>query len=210
MTLTAFPRAIMTSYLRKDTFSHAHCGLIVSLFLIFVILVAYWQVGLFEFDNYDSADYVYENRYVKSGLTADSIRWALTTTHASNWHPLTWLFHMLDVQLFGLNPGPHHWVNVLIHMANSLLLFWIFRKMTGDVWPSAFLAVLFAAHPLHVESVAWVAERKDLLSTFFALMALWWYVRYVQFPSTGRFMPVLLFFILGVMAKPMIVTLPFV
>ncbi len=117
---------------------------------------------------------------------------------------------MLDVQLFGLNPGAHHWTSVVFHMANVLLLFMVLQLMTGNIWRSGFVAALFAIHPLHVQSVAWIAERKDLLSTFFGLLAIWGYIRYVQFPTIGRFLPVLLFFILSLMAKPMMVTLPFV
>lgn len=200
----------MTDYATKKKDFIDRYGIGVCLFLFFVTLAVYWPVGSFEFDNYDSADYVYENRRVKAGLTAESIRWAFTTTHASNWHPVTWLSHMLDVQLFGLNPGAHHWTSVVFHMANVLLLFMVLQLMTGNIWRSGFVAALFAIHPLHVQSVAWIAERKDLLSTFFGLLAIWRYIRYVQWPTIGRFMPVLLFFILSLMAKPMMVTLPFV
>ena len=200
----------MTDYAtkKKDLTDRYRVG--VCLFLIFATLAVYWSVGSFEFDNYDSADYVYENKRVKAGLTAESIRWAFTTTHASNWHPVTWLSHMLDVELFGMNPGAHHWTSVVFHMANTLLLFTVLRLMTGNVWRSGFVATLFAIHPLHVQSVAWIAERKDLLSTFFGLLAIWRYIRYVQLPTIGRFMAVHLFFILSLMAKPMMVTLPFV
>ena len=182
----------------------------ICMFLVLVTLAVYFQVGKFDFTNYDTAEYVYENRYVKDGLTAESIRWAFSAIHRSNWHPLTWLSHMLDVQLFGLNPGAHHWTSVVFHMTNTLLLFMVLRLMTGNIWRCGFVALLFAIHPLHVQSVAWIAERKDLLSTFFGLLAIWGYIRYVQFPTIGRFMPVLLFFILSLMAKPMMVTLPFV
>ena len=200
----------MTDYATKKKEFIDRYGVGVCLFLIFVILAAYWQVGSFEFDNYDSADYVYENGRVKAGLTAESIRWAFTTTYASNWHPVTWLSHMLDVELFGVDPGAHHWTSVVFHMANTLLLFMVLRLMTGNIWRSGFVAALFAIHPLHVQSVAWIAERKDLLSTFFGLLAIWRYIRYVQLPTIGRFMAVPLFFILSLMAKPMMVTLPFV
>jgi protein O-mannosyl-transferase len=204
------PLTMMTDNATKKKDLIDRYGVGVCLFLVFVILAAYWPVGSFEFDNYDSADYVYENRRVKAGLTAESLRWALTTTYASNWHPVTWLSHMLDVELFGMNPGAHHWTSVVFHVANTLLLFMVLRLMTGNIWRSGFVAALFAIHPLHVQSVAWIAERKDLLSTFFGLLAIWRYMRYVQFPTIGRFMPVLLFFILSIMAKPMMVTLPFV
>jgi len=182
----------------------------VGIFLVLVTLAVYFQVGKFDFTNYDTAEYVYENDYVKNGLTAESIRWAFFSIHRSNWHPLTWLSHMLDVELYGLQAGRHHLTNVMFHIFNTLLLFWLLHRMTGNIWRSSFVAVLFAIHPLHVQSVAWIAERKDLLSTFFGLLAIWGYIRYVQFQTIGSFMPVLLFFILSLMAKPMMVTLPFV
>ena len=158
----------------------------ICLFLVLSTLFIYFQVGTFEFDNYDTGKYVYDNRHVKAGLTAKGIKWAFTTVYFSNWHPLTWLSHMLDVQLYGLHPGRHHLTNVLFHIVNTILLFGILRRMTGKLWQSGFVAALFALHPLHVESVAWVAERKDLLSTLFGLLVLWSYTRYVQSPSVGR------------------------
>jgi len=191
-------------------FVHVQREVWICMFLVLVTLAVYFQVGKFDFTNYDTAEYVYENAYVKDGLTAESIRWAFSAIHRSNWHPVTWLSHMLDVQLFGLNPGAHHWTSVGFHLANTLLLFMVLRLMTGNIWRSGFVAALFAIHPLHVQSVAWVAERKDLLSTFFGLLAIWGYIRYVQLPTIGRFMAVLLFFILSLMSKPMMVTLPFV
>jgi len=181
----------------------------ICLFLVLSTLLIYFQVSTFEFVNYDSAEYVYDNRHVKAGLTAKGIKWAFTTIFFSNWHPLTWLSHMLDVQLYGLHPGRHHMTNVIFHIVNTLLLFIVLRRMTGAFWQSGFVAALFALHPLHVESVAWVAERKDLLSALFGLLVLWFYMRYVQAPSIGRYVPVLLFFLLGLMAKPMMVTMPF-
>jgi cytochrome c-type biogenesis protein CcmH/NrfG len=194
----------------KDTDFHPRYALVITSFLVIAIVVVYIQVVTFDFTSYDSATYVYENQYVKAGLTPKSIHWAFTATTASNWHPLTWLSHMLDVQLYGLNPGWHHLTNVLLHTGNTFLLFWVICLLTGNMVRSGFVAALFALHPLHVQSVAWIAERKDVLSTFFALLAIWSYVRYAQYPRVGRFMPVVLFFILGLMAKPMIVTLPFV
>jgi len=162
------------------------------------------------FVNYDDGSYVTENPYVKAGLTSDSIRWAFTTTRASNWHPLTWLSHMLDCQLFGTNPGWHHLTNLLFHIANTLLLFAVLKRMTGALWCSAFVAGAFALHPLHVESVAWIAERKDVLSGFFWMLTMWIYVRYTERPGISRYLLILLSFALGLMAKPMLVTLPFV
>ena len=194
----------------KNTYFHPRYTPAIALILVIAIMAVYIQVVTFDFISYDTATYVYENQHVKAGLTKESINWAFTATYASNWHPLTWLSHMLDVQLFGLNPGWHHLTNVIFHTFNALLLFWVFCLLTGNVWRSGIVAALFALHPLHVQSVAWIAERKDVLSTFFGLLVIWSYVRYVQYPRVGRFMPVVLFFILGLMAKPMIVTLPFI
>ncbi|MCK5784871.1 MAG: tetratricopeptide repeat protein, partial [Desulfobacterales bacterium] len=143
-------------------------------------------------------------------MSLESLRWAVTSTYATNWHPMTWLSHILDVQLYGMAPGSHHLTNVLFHVANALMLFLVFRRMTDGLWRSAFVAALFALHPLHVESVAWVAERKDVLSTFFWLLTMWCYARYAERPGTKRYIPVVLFFILGLMSKPMLVTLPFI
>jgi tetratricopeptide (TPR) repeat protein len=193
----------------KNIFSR-YRDVMVCLFLVVFTLSVYWQVHNYDFVNFDDNIYVSDNRHVQGGLTLDGITWAFTTIHASNWHPLTWLSHMLDHQLYGLNPGGHHTTNLLFHIANSLLLFFIFRKMTGHFWQSAFLASLFALHPLHVESVAWISERKDVLSTFFWMLTMWSYIRYVQHPRIDKYLLALLFFILGLMSKPMLVTLPFV
>jgi tetratricopeptide (TPR) repeat protein len=138
------------------------------------------------------------------------VAWAFTTNTAGNWHPLTWLSHMLDCQIFGLRPGWHHLVNALLHGANTALLFAVLRAMTGMAWRSALVAALFAVHPLHVESVAWIAERKDVLSTFFGLLAMWAYARYAAAPSVMRYGSVACFFALSLLSKPMLVTLPFV
>ncbi len=139
----------------------------VCLFLVVATLVIYWPVGGYEFINYDDPQYVVDNEPVRSGLTFEGTRWAFTAMHASNWHPMTWLSHMLDVQLYGLNAGGHHLTNVVFHILNSTLLFLLFHRMTGALWRSAMVAALFAVHPLHVESVAWISERKDVLSAFF-------------------------------------------
>jgi tetratricopeptide (TPR) repeat protein len=184
--------------------------IIVCLFLIVATLAVFWQLSNHEFVDFDDDTYVSENSHVQTGLTKEGIVWAFTTTHANFWHPLTWLSYMLDCQLFGLDPGMHHLSNLLLHMANSILLFLVFRRMTGALWCSAFVAALFALHPLHVESVAWVSQRKDTLSTFFWMLTMWSYVWYVERPGVNRYLLVLLFFILGLMAKPMLVTLPFV
>jgi len=195
----------------KKPFYHMRPEVLISLFLIISTFTVYWQVRNFEFlANYDDLESVVENAIVQKGLTREGIAWAFTTFHTGNWHPLTWLSHMLDIQLYGLDAGQHHLINVLFHIANSLWLFFIFRRMTADLWPSAFVAAMFALHPLHVESVAMVAERKDVLSTFFWMLTLWSYVRYTQHPGFYRYLLALVFFGLGLMAKPMLVTLPFV
>jgi len=185
-------------------------NVLVCLFLSMATIAVYWQVQKYDFVNLDDNDYVYDNRHVQAGLTLESIKWAFTTTHSSNWHPLTWLSHMMDCQLYGLNSGQHHLHNLFFHIANSLLLFFIFRKMTDSSWRSSFVAVLFALHPLHVESVAWVSERKDVLSTFFWMLTIWSYIWYVERPAVKRYLLVIVFLTLGLMSKPMLVTLPFV
>jgi len=163
-----------------------------------------------DFVNFDDDKYVTCNTHVQAGLTKESVSWALTSVDAKNWHPLTWLSHMLDIQVYGSNPAGHHLTNVLLHVLNTLLLFLALNRMTGHVWRGAFVAALFGVHPLHVESVAWVAERKDVLSAFFWMLTMLAYVRYVEMPKPGRYPLVLLSFALGLMAKPMLVTLPFV
>ncbi|MEW6264960.1 MAG: tetratricopeptide repeat protein [Thermodesulfobacteriota bacterium] len=183
--------------------------LLAGLLLAVVTLVVYWPVAGHDFVNYDDPKYILENPYVRSGLTPRGLAWALTTFHASNWHPLTWLSHMLDSQLFGLKPGPHHLVNLLWHTANAVLLFALLFRLTKNPWPAFLAAALFAWHPLHVESVAWVAERKDVLSTFFWLLTVWAYVAYLQRPGRGSYLLVVGALALGLMAKPMLVTLPF-
>ncbi|HET6459383.1 MAG TPA: tetratricopeptide repeat protein [Syntrophales bacterium] len=184
--------------------------LIICFILAITSIAVFWQVRNHEFITFDDSDYVTENRYVQDGITLKGIVWAFSEPHAHNWHPLTWLSHMLDCQLFGLKPGLHHLVNVLFHVANSILLFLVLYKMTNTLWQSAFVAGLFALHPFHVESVAWAAERKDVLSTFFWMLTMGAYVYYVERPGYKRYVFVLLFFVLGLMAKPMLVTLPFV
>jgi Tfp pilus assembly protein PilF len=181
----------------------------VSILLLVAVFVVYGQVGHHEFINLDDPDYVYANPQVKGGLSLAGLAWAFTTFSSANWHPLAWLSHMLDVQLFGLNPAGHHLMSVALHAANTLLLFLLFRRLTGMAWRSAVVAALFALHPLHVESVAWVAERKDLLSTFFGLLGIYLYAGYVAGGNLRRYVSVLLCFVLSLMAKPMLVTMPF-
>jgi len=167
-------------------------------------------VSHFQFVSWDDTAYVTENRSVLAGLSWSNVAWAFTTDHGPYWHPLTWLSHMLDVQIYGTNASGHHVTNLLIHIANSILLFWLLRRLTGAEWRSAFVAALFAVHPLHVESVAWIAERKDVLSAFFWILTTITYVAYVRKPGRYRYAAVLSVFALGLMAKPMIVTLPLV
>jgi len=191
-------------------FLRRYAKLLISLFLIAATVLVFWPVKNHEFLNYDDNEYVTENPQVKSGLTLKGFVWAFTTTHAANWHPLTWLSHMMDYEFYGLAPGGHHLTSVLFHVANALLLFFVLQRMTKTLWVSGFVAALFAFHPLHVESVAWVAERKDVLSTFFWMLTLWAYVYYVEGPGLGRYSLVISFFVLGLLAKPMVGTLPFV
>ena len=146
--------------------------LLIIFILILCTLVVYWQVKDFNFVGYDDELYITENSHIQSGLTINGVVWAFTTFKAGNWHPLTWLSHMLDIELYGLNPMGHHWTNLQIHLTNTLLLFFILQYMTGALWKSIFVAALFALHPLHVESVAWVSERKDVLSVFFGMLTI--------------------------------------
>lgn len=159
---------------------------------------------------YDDYGYILLNESVQKPLSLDTIRWAFTTNYSGNWHPLTWLSHALDCRIYGLNPAGHHLTSVLIHIANTLLLFALMCMATGLRWPSAFAAVLFGVHPLHVESVAWISERKDLLSAFFGILAAICYVSYARSPARLKYIGVIGFFALGLMSKPMLVTLPFV
>lgn len=164
-----------------------------------------------DFVNFDDPEYVLENPMVSHGVTAKGIAWAFTHVHSSNWHPLTWISHMVDCQLYGLNPAGHHLTNVLIHCVNVILLFLVLRQMTGALWPSAFVVAIFAVHPLRVESVAWVSERKDVLSGLFFMLTLAAYVRYARRPqSMASYALVMLAFALGLLCKPMLVTLPII
>ena len=185
--------------------------LTICFLLALMVWAVFGQTLRSEFVNYDDDKYVYDNPSISEGLTPEGVRWVLTHPHGANWHPLTSLSHMLDCQLYGLNPAGHHGTNVLLHMATVILLFLVLRQMTGSLWRSAFVAAVFAIHPLRVESVAWISERKDVLSGFFFMLTLGAYLRYVRRPfSIGRYAAVAVFFILGLMSKPMLVTLPFV
>jgi tetratricopeptide (TPR) repeat protein len=196
--------------LPKKQPSGPHTDLWILLLLAAAVLVTYSQVLHFEFVTYDDPDYVTANAHVKAGLTWAGAAWAFGSSFAGNWFPLTWLSHMLDCELFGTDSGWHHFTNVLIHALSTLLLFAVLKRLTGARWKSALVAFLFALHPLHVESVAWVAERKDVLSGLFWVLTLWSYAAYTARPGTGRYVLTLLLFCLGVMAKPMLVTLPVV
>jgi tetratricopeptide (TPR) repeat protein len=182
----------------------------VALCLVAAVIVTYIPVIHSDFVGYDDELYVTENKIVQEGFSSESLKWAFTTFHSGNWHPLTWLSHMLDYELYGLNPAGHHWTQVEFHIVNTVLLFFILFKMTGALYKSAFVAALFALHPLHVESVAWVSERKDLLSTFFGLMMIFAYHRYVKTSDFKIYLLIIVFLSLGLMAKPMLVTFPFV
>ena len=173
-------------------------------------LALYLQVTTHEFVSYDDDVYVTANAQIQTGLNAGNVAWAFTSTSAANWHPITWLSHMLDCQLYGLKPSGHHFTNLLIHLSNVLLLFWVLKVMTGAIWRSALVAAFFAVHPLNVESVAWIAERKNLLSTLFWILTIWAYVWYARKPELKRYLATLGLFALGLMSKPMVVTLPFV
>jgi tetratricopeptide (TPR) repeat protein len=229
-----------TFFAKKTTFVRAAKSLtkyamsrprIVCLLLALVTLLVYMPAAHHTFVMYDDGDYITENLVVQNGLTWAGIKWAFTTLHAANWHPLTWISHMADCQFFGLNAGGHHCVNALLHAVNGALLFVLLLRLTAAFWPSVFIAALFAWHPLHVESVAWASERKDVLSTFFELLALLAYVRCVQRRSKaeGRdssgqtttpaldsrlstldYFFALFFFACALMSKPMPVTMPFV
>ena len=183
-------------------------GVCVSL-VVFTWIV-FGQTLRHDFVNYDDPRYVYQNTTITRGLNLSGIAWAFTHIHSENWHPLTTITHMLDCQLYGLKPGGHHFTNVFLHTIAVVLLFVVLQQMAGALWRSAFVAALFAIHPLHVESVAWVAERKDVLSGLFFMLTLLAYVHYTRTPSNGRYMIVAFVFALGLMSKPMLVTLPFV
>jgi protein O-mannosyl-transferase len=185
-------------------------GLWVSVGLIAVVLAVYAPVREYDFVTWDDPQYVSENPQVLEGLTASSVQWAFTTGHAGLWIPLTWLSYLVDVEIYGKGAGGHHISNVLLHLVTTLLLFGLFRRMTGALGRSAFVAALFAVHPLHVESVAWITERKDTLSTLFGVLTIWAYVAYVRRPGIRRYAAMAALFAAGLMAKPMVVTLPLV
>ena len=192
--------------LRNPFAALAVCGL-----LLLAVALVFGQTVRHEFVNFDDQVYVYENPHVQNGMTPQGLGWTFTTFDGANWHPLTWLSHMLDVRFYGLWAGGHHLTNVLLHATSVIVLFLVLRQMTDRLWPSALVAALFAIHPLHVESVAWVAERKDVLSGLFFVLTLAAYLGYVRRPfSVMRYLLVVLCFALGLLSKPMLVTLPLV
>ena len=206
---------------RVTSFQHSRNRiLVVCLLLATVTLAVYWPARHYDFIGYDDPDYVFDNQMVRDGLTLHGIQWSLIDRQADNWHPLTWLSHMADCQLFGVNPSAHHIVNVAFHCANAVLLFLLLNTMTAAFWRSAFVAALFALHPLRVESVAWISERKDVLSGFFFLLTLRAYALYAkgknpaqsaETKSRGIFCKLSLpFFLLGLLSKPTLVTTPLV
>lgn len=176
--------------------------------LVLITLAALWEVHRFGFVTFDDQVYVTKNPHVSAGITSAGIAWAFASGYAANWHPLTWISHMADVQMFGLEPGPAHVINLILHVANVLLVWLVLRRLTGSMHRSAVVAALFAVHPLHVESVAWIAERKDVLSTLFALLSLWAYAAYARNGRRAAYLGALFWFALGLMSKPMLVTLP--
>jgi protein O-mannosyl-transferase len=187
--------------------------ILICVALAILTIVSYRALKDCDFIDLDDSAYVYENSHIQTGLNANSIRHAFSSelvNKTGNWHPVTWLSLMLDYQFFGLQPSGYHLINLFFHVMNTLLLFLILHRMTKEFWPSAFIAALFAIHPIHVESVAWIAERKDVLSAFFWMLTLGAYSYYVERPRFRRYLFILVFFVLGLMAKPMLVTLPFV
>jgi tetratricopeptide (TPR) repeat protein len=186
----------------------ARWAISISALLALLSIAAYADVRHHQFVNWDDDEYVVANPPVAAGLTSAGVTWAFTTSHAANWHPLTWLSHMLDVQLFGMEPGPPHLVNLALHTINTLLLFLWLRGLTGALWRSAIVAAIFAVHPLHVESVAWISERKDVLSTCFGLLTLWAYTTYAKRPTASKYACLLGLLALALLSKPMMVTLP--
>jgi len=196
--------------IQKDTSFKVRTDILVCLFIVIITLAVYWQVRNHSFCNLDDSPYVQHNPHVRNGVTLEGITWAFSFPGYDYWHPLTWVSHMLDCHLYGLVPGMHHQINMILHILNSMLLFLVFKRMTGAIWKSAFVAALFALHPLNVESVAWIAERKNVLSTFFWLLTMLIYSYYSQRPRFYKYLMIFFVFALGLMSKPMVATLPFV
>jgi tetratricopeptide (TPR) repeat protein len=183
---------------------------IIYIVLTIVTLAVFWQVRHCDFINFDDPVYVTTNKYIRSGITWDRLSWAFGTKYFGLWNPLVWISFMFDHQFYGLNAGGYHLTNLILHIMSTLLLLWFFHRMTGMLWRSAFVAAFFALHPMHVESVAWIAERKDVLSAFFWMLTLCLYIYYTEKPVIRRYLPVLFSFVLALLSKPMVVTLPVV
>lgn len=197
----------------NKSFFETNRDVIALIVLAAMVLFIYLQTGSFKFINFDDGFYVYENPMVMSGLNWASVKWAMTAFYAGNWHPLTWLSLQLDVQIWGPVPGTHHVVNVIFHLMSAVLAFFAFERLTGKFWESLAVAALFAVHPAHVESVAWISERKDVLSAVFWFASIWCYARWGRGeakPWTRYYVAALVFFAIGLTAKPMVITLPFV
>src|SRR5581483_7035805 len=184
--------------------------LFLSLALVLLVTVVYLSVRSNQFINFDDNQYILANVHVRSGLSWQTFQWAFTTSDAANWHPLTWLSHALDCQLFGLNPSAHHFVNVLLHALNVVLLFLVFQRLTARTWSSLAIAALFAVYPLNVEAVAWAAERKTVLSVLFFLLGIWTYAAFIRKRTVVTYLRVIALFALGLMAKPQVIIFPFV
>jgi len=198
------------SAIKRHSFANLDLKMLLAVALACVTLITYYPVRHNDFIALDDPDYVTENADVQQGFKLKTVAWAFTTFRAANWHPVTWLSHIADCHLFGVDPAAHHLTNLFMHVINAVLLFLLLNRMTGALWRSALVAALFALHPLNVESVAWIAERKNLLSTFFFLLTIWSYITYVRLPSFRNYMVTMTTFALGLMAKPMLVTLPFI
>ena len=198
---------LQVTMLNKTNINLDKKKLIVYIVLIVITFAVFWQVNQYDFA-FDDDVYVTQNSSIKSGITLNGLSWVFSTRYFYLWTPLVWLSFIINYQLYGLNAGGYHLTNLILHVLSTLLLFWLFNRMTKEIWKSAFIAALFAIHPLHVESVAWISERKDVLSAFFWMMTLCLYVYYTENPTIKRYLPVLFGFICALMSKPMVVTLP--
>lgn len=200
---------MIAAYLKK-TLMKRHAAILAVVILLVLILLVYWPVHYFDFVNYDDHGYIAKNPFMPGGFTSGNLKTLFSRDYLGNYHPLTLISHMLDWQVFGLQAGAHHWTNVLLHMLNVLLLFLLFNRLTGALWRSAFIASVFAVHPINVESVAWISERKNVLSTFFWMLTLLIYLWYAKHPTWKKYLLLITGFILGLLSKVMVVTLPFV
>jgi hypothetical protein len=208
--VTDSPKATVKGISVSDAIREKRRTVYIAFVLTIITAVVYSGVFKNDFINFDDNVYVTSNTHIQQGLSWEGVMWAFTTIYGSNWHPLTWISHMLDIQFFGLNPAGHHLTNLIFHILATLLLFGFLRYATGKVWVSSLVAALFALHPVHVESVAWVAERKDVLSAIFWFLTLWAYVYYTRSPNKRKYALVLILFAFGLLAKPMLVSLPFI